>query len=346
MLTPDTMRTIMWDMRRETPPDATYTGEMKRWRRETEAELAHYRIEHPDAQLEIPEELPNASDINASNPYAPAPKKDEFNESDHPRDESGKFGAGGGPAHKAALTDREHQLLHAMANTPRQKGSDSHVLKKIGATPGEGVALAQSARQKLGLTPQHNLRQHAIEMQKRGEIKVPESAKPSTETAAPKENDKPSAKGVEAAHEAHTAEHAKPGAHEQGGEGKHGGEGHGEDDFEKGKEEGEKEHANVVEKVTEFAKGAGEVVAGEEASKIAGALALFHAGKKEGGEGEKKEGGKEHPEGHGRGHKENKLGHDPHPKNPKKGEGKEHGPKHIEKQTAAMEGHPIPDKTD
>ncbi len=65
-----------------------------------------------------------------------------------------------------ALNTQEKALLKAMATAPKQRGSDSKVLKALGLAPGTAAAIANSARDKLGLTPMDDLRAHAKAMHK------------------------------------------------------------------------------------------------------------------------------------------------------------------------------------
>lgn len=72
-LSPEIMRRVMWDIKRETHPDDKYTAQMLRFRREVEAELAAHRVDNPDAVLDVPDEMPDA-EVNVMNPYGKSKK--------------------------------------------------------------------------------------------------------------------------------------------------------------------------------------------------------------------------------------------------------------------------------
>lgn len=74
------------------------------------------------------------------------------------------------------LTPKETSLLHAMATTPKQRGSDSTVLKKAGVSQGEALTLSQSIRGKLAIGATDNLRSHAVALHKAGKLEKTASA--------------------------------------------------------------------------------------------------------------------------------------------------------------------------
>lgn len=112
----------------------------------------------------------------------------DWDEGAHPRGPGGKFGEGSGgdlakPSSAAQvlvskpasgrgtpLNANEKLLLKTMATTKVQKGSDSKVLKKLGITASHAASIANSAREKLGLSPLHNLREHAVALHKSGKL--------------------------------------------------------------------------------------------------------------------------------------------------------------------------------
>lgn len=69
-----------------------------------------------------------------------------------------------------ALTDDERRILRAMATTPRQRGSDSRVLRAAGMGQGEALRAAHSARVKLGITATDSLRAAAVALHATGAL--------------------------------------------------------------------------------------------------------------------------------------------------------------------------------
>jgi hypothetical protein len=67
-LNSDQMRGILHDVKGNVEAGPHYTNEMKRWRRQQEAKWAEHKVDHPDDEMHIPEELPDA-DIVATGDY-------------------------------------------------------------------------------------------------------------------------------------------------------------------------------------------------------------------------------------------------------------------------------------
>jgi hypothetical protein len=68
------------------------------------------------------------------------------------------------------LTPDERRLLVAMATTPKQRGSDSRVLRAVGLSQGEALQLANAARIKLGVDATESLRDAAIALYTAGSL--------------------------------------------------------------------------------------------------------------------------------------------------------------------------------
>lgn len=74
-------------------PDETYTSAMRAMWHRVAHELEVVRSKNPSAMLWVPSDVDG---LPLPPPKPPTPHGDDFDESQHPRDESGKFSAGGG----------------------------------------------------------------------------------------------------------------------------------------------------------------------------------------------------------------------------------------------------------